>query len=260
MASASAYSWFGPPRPRPRSVTVSSPPDKITARRPFTLRSRASRACVAATSRASPSIAVPSRTQSYPAARTACSTARKTSAGRAARSKEVCAKTGSPGFGVSFAGSASACATSGGTLRSWRATMARASASVVGSGTVGPEPITAGSSPGTSEMATATSGAGNACCASRPPLMRERCLRTVLTSTIEAPEARSARVTACLSASERPAAGAIQFAEAPPETRTSTRSCGPADSAKASASIVAARPAASGSGWPASTTRTIRVG
>ena len=29
-ASASAYSWFGPPRPLPRMVTVSSPPDRIT--------------------------------------------------------------------------------------------------------------------------------------------------------------------------------------------------------------------------------------
>ena len=28
-ASASAYSWFGPPRPLPRTVTVSSPPDRI---------------------------------------------------------------------------------------------------------------------------------------------------------------------------------------------------------------------------------------
>ena len=34
MASASAYSWFGPPRPFPRIVTVSSPPERITARRP----------------------------------------------------------------------------------------------------------------------------------------------------------------------------------------------------------------------------------
>ncbi len=38
--------------------------------------------------------------------------------------------------------------------------MARASASVVGSGTVGPEPITAGSSPGTSEIASVSTRAG----------------------------------------------------------------------------------------------------
>ena len=56
--------------------------------------------------------------------------------------------------------------------------------SVVGSGTVGPEPIAEGSSPGTSEIAIVTSFAGCACRASRPPLMRERCLRTVLISPI----------------------------------------------------------------------------
>src|SRR5215470_5352541 len=112
-ASASAYSWLGPPRPLPRSVTVSSPPERITARRPCALRSRASRACAAATSRASPSIAVPSRTHSYPAACAASSTAQKTSAGRVASANEVASNTASPGFGVSLAGSASARVTSG---------------------------------------------------------------------------------------------------------------------------------------------------
>src|SRR5262249_10848217 len=58
---------------------------------------------------------------------------------------------------------------------------------------------------------------------------------------------------------ERPAAGAIQLAEAPPEMSTRTRSSAPAESARASVSTVAARPAASGIGWPASTTRTGRV-
>ena len=33
-ASASAYSWLGPPRPLPRTVTVSSPPDRIAMRLP----------------------------------------------------------------------------------------------------------------------------------------------------------------------------------------------------------------------------------
>ncbi len=54
--------------------------------------------------------------------------------------------------------------------------------------------------------------------------MRERCLRTVLISPMVAPERSSARVTACLSANETPAAGAIQLAEAPPDISTSTRS------------------------------------
>jgi len=67
---------FGPPLPLPRSVTVSSPPERITARRPWPRRSRASRAWATATSRASPSIAVPSMMQSYPLTRTACSIVR----------------------------------------------------------------------------------------------------------------------------------------------------------------------------------------
>ena len=69
-----------------------------------------------------------------------------------------------------------------------------------GSGTVGPEPITAGSSPGTSEIASVSTARVRAP-ARRPPLMRERCLRTVFISPMLAPERSSARVTACLSAS-----------------------------------------------------------
>ena len=138
--------------------------------------------------------------------------------------------------------------------------MARASASVEGSATVGPEPITAGSSPGTSEMAMVATLAGKACRASRPPLMRERCLRTVLISPMWAPERNSARVTACLSAKVMPAAGAIQLAEAPPDISTRTRSSVSAASANSSARSAAASPAASGIGWPASTISTARVG
>ena len=37
-ASARAYSWLGPPRPRPAMVTVNSPPDSTTARRPWAWR------------------------------------------------------------------------------------------------------------------------------------------------------------------------------------------------------------------------------
>src|SRR5262249_7069708 len=64
MASASAYSWFGPPRPFPRIVTVSSPPDRITAPPPAARNWRASCACAAATSRASPSSRSPRNTTS----------------------------------------------------------------------------------------------------------------------------------------------------------------------------------------------------
>ena len=59
-ASASAYSWLGPPRPLPRTVTVSSPPDRIATRLPSLRACSARRACSAATSRASPSRSAPS--------------------------------------------------------------------------------------------------------------------------------------------------------------------------------------------------------
>jgi hypothetical protein len=71
----------------------------------------------------------------------------------------------------------------------WCATSARASAKVVGSGTVGPEAITPGSSPGTSLMASVTTRAGCAAAASRPPAKALRCLRMQFISWIEAPEA-----------------------------------------------------------------------
>jgi hypothetical protein len=56
--------------------------------------------------------------------------------------------------------------------------MASASAQVVASGTVGPLAMTDGSSPGTSLMVSVTTRAGAQAAARRPPLMRDRCLRT----------------------------------------------------------------------------------
>ena len=100
------------------------------------------------------------------------------------------------------------------------ASTARASAKLVGSGTVGPEAITAGSSPGTSEIARVSTRAGAAAAASRPPLIADRCLRTALISPIVAPRARATRrVTACLSARVSPGAGSASSAEPPPEIR-----------------------------------------
>ena len=96
-----------------------------------------------------------------------------------------------------------------------------------GSGTVGPEAITAGSSPGTSLIASVTTRAGRAAAASRPPLIAERCLRTQFISVMFAPDASSARLIACLSASVRPAAGAAHNADPPPDISASTRSSGP---------------------------------
>ena len=102
-------------------------------------------------------------------------------------------------------------------------TAARASASVVGSGTVGPEPITPGSSLGTSEISQLSTRAGCAAIARRPPLIADRCFRTVFISTMLAPERSKARLTSCLSARDRPGAGRASSAEAPPEIRQSRR-------------------------------------
>src|SRR5438067_12308964 len=97
------------------------------------------------------------------------------------------------------------------------ASTAPASAKLVGSGTVGPEAITAGSSPGTSEIASVTIRAGAAAAARRPPLIADRCFLTVLISPIVAPQRSNARVTACLSARVRLGAGRLNNAEPPPE-------------------------------------------
>ena len=137
---------------------------------------------------------------------------------------------------------------------------ASASAKVVGSGTVGPEPITAGSSPGTSEIRRLTTRAGWQAAPRRPPLMAERCLRTQLISSMAAPERSSAPVIACLSASSIPGAGRVSSAEPPPEMRQSARSSAPRPSARERMRAAASRPPASGTGCAASTTSIFAVG
>ena len=144
------------------------------------------------------------------------------SCGLAIKSKRAPAKIGSPGFGVSSAAVARCAATAGGGVMPYFASTARASANVEASGTVGPDAMTAGSSPGTSEIANVTTRAGAAAAASRPPLIAERCLRTVLISPIVAPQRNSARVTACLSLSDSPGAGSVNSAEPPPEARNTS--------------------------------------
>ena len=95
------------------------------------------------------------------------------------------------------------------------------------SGVVGPEAITDGSSPGTSEMIKDTILAGAAATASRPPLIADRCLRTQLISLMLAPLLSSALFKACLSSSVIPGAGRESKAEPPPDIRQSARSSGP---------------------------------
>ena len=84
-----------------------------------------------------------------------------------------------------------------------------------------------GSSPGTSEISRFSTRAGWQAAARRPPLIADRCRRTQFISPMVAPERSSARFSACLSASVRPAAGIGSSAEPPPEIRHSTRSSAP---------------------------------
>ncbi len=75
-----------------------------------------------------------------------------------------------------------------------RASTARTSASVLGSATVGPEPITDGSSPGTSDTTSVSTAAGAAASASLPPLIADRCLRTAFISWIGAQQRAADRL------------------------------------------------------------------
>ena len=116
------------------------------------------------------------------------------------------------------------------------------------------------SSPGTSEIASVTARAGQAAAARRPPLTAERCLRTQLISEMVAPDRSNSPVTARLSASETPGAGAASSADPPPESRHSKRSSSPSPAARLRISSAAASPAPSGTGCAASATRMREVG
>ena len=132
---------------------------------------------------------------------------------------------------------------------------ARASAKVVGSATVGPEPMTEGSSPGTSEMTRVTTRAGAAAAASRPPLMAERCLRTQFISVDRRPGFEQRPVDLLLvgegQAGRRPAPAAPRRRPRSGRARDRRR-VSPPTAARMRAA--AAAPAASGTGWEASTT------
>ncbi len=126
---------------------------------------------------------------------------------------------------------------------------ASASAQVVASGRVGPLAIRVGSSPGISEISSVSTRAGAQASASRPPLSAERCLRTQFISPMLAPLRSSALLTACLSSSVRPGAGAASSAEPPPEIKQSTRSSAVSPRTASTMRWAARWPAASGTGW-----------
>ena len=120
-----------------------------------------------------------------------------------------------------------------------------ASSIVVGSGAQGPEAMCVGSSPTTSEMMSATTGARLAA-ARRPPWIADRCLRTVFISRMSAPLFSSCPVSALSSAIEIPGAGSDSRLEPPPEISASSRSSGPSCRAFLRISAAALSPASIG--------------
>ena len=119
--------------------------------------------------------------------------------------------------------------------------------SVVGSATVGPEAITAGSSPGTSEISSVTTRAGCAAAASRPPLIADRCFARSSSRRSWRRIAAALRLTACLSRASAGRRAAASSAEPPPEIRQSTRS----SAVEAAAPVASMRRAACGRPRPA---------
>ena len=114
--------------------------------------------------------------------------------------------------------------------------------------------MTDGSSPGTSLISSVTTRAGAQAAAKRPPLIADRCLRTQFISEIVAPLLSNSLLIRCLSASSKPSAGSVNKDDPPPEIRHTTKSLSVSPSVMASMRRVASRPAASGTGWAASTT------
>ena len=131
--------------------------------------------------------------------------------------------------------------------------MASASAQVVGSATVGPEAMSRGSSPGTSEISSVTTRAGWHSAPSRPPFSADRWRRTQFISLIVAPLVSSAALTARLSASVRPGAGATSSDEPPPEISAMTRSSAVSPVTLSAMRRDATSPASSGTGCAACT-------
>ena len=170
------------------------------------------------------------------------------------------ARRGSPGLGVSSRAARRCSSDGGGRLDAVLREDRRASAKVDGSGTVGPEPITAGSSPGTSEIRRLTTlrrmrGRGQA-----PALDRREVLahRVHLRDVGARGEQRAVdRLLVLEREAVRPAARA-----APRRRRRSGTAPGrprPRCSAYSRMRRAAARPAASGTGCAASTTSTLRA-
>src|SRR5262249_45192860 len=97
----------------------------------------------------------------------------------------------------------------------------RARLSPPAAGPMSPEPMTRGSSCGTSDTNNASAARPESRAAKRPPLMRESAARRALSSPIGMPEENESRVSAARSSRVAPSAGTSTRLEAPPEMRKS---------------------------------------
>ena len=107
--------------------------------------------------------------------------------------------------------------------------------------------MTLRSSPTTSDSTRATVRAAHAA-ARRPPLIAERCLRTVFSAWMSAPDRSNTPVAARLSSSVSPSAGKASSDDAPPEISTSSNASGGTAPAIVSARRAAASLPAPGCG------------
>ena len=229
-------------------MTVSSPPE-ISRVRPVPAWRSASAAWARPSSAASPCTSSPMRMTCQPSAFASASI----------RSSAVrpLAMTWTGWTGASSAGALRIAASSAGSI--CQPVLARIASARSGSNcaaTVGPEAITSGRSPTTSETRKLcmSAAAAPAAAASRPPFTRERWRRTRLISSMAMPERTRCAPIAALVSSETPAIGSHSSDEPPPEMRKMTRSSLVALSASSRMRRPAARPAASGTGWRASIT------
>src|SRR5712664_1014037 len=136
--------------------------------------------------------------------------------------------------------------------RECSAMMRFASATVVGSGSVGPDASADSIPAGTSLTASVTFVALCAATASRPPFPAEMCFRTVLIASIEAPQLTSARCIFCTSSSVcAGSSGSSTSADPPPESKKNTSVFSSHFFSSASIASAAFQLSAFGTGCPA---------
>ena len=130
--------------------------------------------------------------------------------------------------------------------------MRLASATVVGSGRVGPDASADRFPTGTSLTASVTFVALCAAAASRPPFTAEMCFRTELIASIGAPQVTSARCICCTSSSVCDGSrGNSTRADPPPDRRKKTRVFSSQPSSSAKIASAAFQLSAFGTGCPA---------